>query len=211
MKAMKIIGAVTALLFVTGCVDNFVSVEVLGAKPFEIVPAEEPGFVYCVTPAPGLPEQRAQGWMDTEVGLTFTQPFEFRNNMPSNDDVSSRRLDTNTITLSRVVVSYRGLASRDDITNALADRRTEVPMTGVIDSAGGRLTAPVTLIPANIGTILRDTIIEDQGSETIIATFYLEGRTNAGSTIRTGEIDFPITVANDTDLCDDGRCTCYVQ
>lgn len=215
MKANKVIGCVVATFLLSGCVENYVSLEVLGAKPWAIdVVGEVDGvpFGYCVLPEFGENVQRSQGWIDFAGDFyTFIQPFEIRNNMPANDtDVG--RLDTNSVIFDQLVISYRGLPGQENITDRLADFDTAISMTAVIDSDGGILMAPLTLIPAFRGRAMQSALVPQPGDvETIIASFSLEGRTNAGRKISTGTIDFPITIGNQSTICDDGRCSCYIH
>ncbi len=213
MKALKVIGCAGVLLL-AGCVDNYVSIEVLGAKPFELdfVEIDDEVMVMCAVPSPGDELQLPQGWIDFEDDFyTYVQPFEVRNNLPRNDtDVG--RLNTNNFTLERMVVEYSGLPGRDSVTNALDGFETVVNFTGVISSDGGSVVLPLTLMPDFRGRAIQTAVVPSSGStETIIAKFYLEGHTNAGRSISTGTIEFPITIGFQSGICDDGRCDCYRQ
>ncbi len=215
MKATKVIGCAGAVLLLAGCIENYVSVEVLGARPYEIeiIEVEDQLFYTCVTPDPGQPCRVSQGWIDFANGFyTFVQPFELRNNMPRTDtDVG--RLDTATVTFDRMIVTYSGLPGQEQHDAALRELgETLVYGTYVIESNGGVLVAPLTLIPGFRGRAIQSSIVPTPGdTATIIASFRLEGELHSGASISTGTIDFPITVGFDSSICDDGRCDCYRQ
>jgi len=197
MKAFKAICILAASAAVAGCtVPNDVSIEVLKAVPTQTDCTIDPGANAVGTALVDL----------SFANKSYAQGFALQNNMADTSDTSKFtdwRVNTADFVTQKTVVTYAGLNST--VTGTLSSLTSETPL-GVTVQTGSQQAVDAILIPQNIGQAIYDNVLQGScdattglctgNSETVLATFQVQGQTLDGAKLSSGLFTFPITVCD---------------
>lgn len=135
--------------------------------------------------------------VSSQSGSPYVLYLELQNNLASNEDESSHRLNTNKIQLTEIEVSYQNEGAW-----SFLPKKTRIPAGAVIDTNGSLFISVGAMDKAFADLALtgKDGVASPIGgpndSSELLLTFKAKGRMGDGTDIESNELDYTVSICN---------------